>query len=65
MNIISVLLIYFLDDLKLQLSKYLLRTLCTDMTNQVVKYLAEDCKLAVSDNVDTFNKVSTYYNNCL
>ena len=48
----------FSGDLKLQLSKYLLRTICTDMTNQIVKYIAQDYKMTVSDDTEVFNKVS-------
>lgn len=51
LNLISI------DDLKVQLSKYLLRTLCTDMTNQVIKYIAEGYNIAVPENMEMFNKV--------
>lgn len=38
----------FLDDVVFQLSKYLLRTLCSDLTNMVLIYVAEDCGVDVS-----------------
>ena len=44
--VLSKLSLDTLDDMSFQLSKYLLRTLCSDLTNMVVVYLAEDCGVA-------------------
>ena len=38
--------------------KYLLKTLCTDMTNNVVTYVATDHSLKVPEDTPTLNKVS-------
>ena len=37
--------------------KYLLKTLCTDMTNMVVAYVATDHSLKVPEDTPTLNKV--------
>ena len=39
---LSLLSMYLLGDTEAQLSRYLLRTLCSDLTNTVLIYLAED-----------------------
>ena len=48
---------YYLGDTKLQLSKYLLRTLCTDMTKLVLTYIASDYNIKVPEDAETFSKV--------
>lgn len=54
-------LFVFIDDLKVQLSRYLLKTMCTDMTNEMTKYLAQDYKITIpSEGGTEINKVSTF-----
>ena len=50
-----------LGDTKLQLSKYLLKTLCTDMTNMMVSYVAVDNGHKIPEDTPTLNKVGVAY----
>ena len=52
-----------IGDMKVQLSKYLLHTICTDLTNQLLRYIAQDYKLTVPEDTGAFNKVHMYMNN--
>lgn len=47
----------YVGDTKVQLSKYLLHTICTDLTNQLLRYIAQDYKITVPEDEGAFNKV--------
>ncbi|XP_011403614.1 PREDICTED: E3 UFM1-protein ligase 1-like [Amphimedon queenslandica] len=49
----------FEGDTKVQLSKYLLHTICTDLTNQLLRYIAQDYKITVPEDEGAFNKERT------
>ncbi len=58
--ITSIIIIMFCvctGDTMMQLVKYLLKTLCVDMTNMVVSYIAVDNGIRVPEDIPTLNKV--------
>jgi hypothetical protein len=46
----------FENDLKFQLTKYLLKSLCTDMVNHLVRYIADDHSIKIPEDTATLNK---------
>ena len=53
----SLHVLLFSGDTMMQLVKYLLRTLCVDMTNMVVSYIAMDNGVRVPEDTPSLNKV--------
>ena len=47
----------YIGDAATQLSKYLLRTLCSDLTNLILLFIAEDCGLNLPELEDMNGKV--------
>ena len=43
-------MLIFTDDVQVQLSRHLLRTVCTDIVNQAVGLLAADHMLTINDD---------------
>lgn len=55
-NVLSI----FSDDIASQLCKHLQRTLCTDLTNNIVSYLAQEHGLTAVADLDTVLSLEVY-----
>lgn len=49
--------LYFPDDTQTTLTKHLLKTVCTDITNLIFNFLASDLMMAVDDPTTITNEV--------
>lgn len=50
--------LYFPDDTQTALTKHLLKTVCTDITNLIFNFLASDLMMAVDDPATITSEVS-------